>query len=222
MGIQEALQKFGYCTIEDVTKENLKQKYRGIMKSYHPDLRGGNSEFSEYTKSVNEAHDVIKKALDDIEKDREKYRAQVELEKALTRPATTSRSCTISLKELTEIYSGQCIKKVIPDGDSQEVVNVTSKNILKLPLAIRIEVSIYVNGEYDTESFLQPVDNSREYEVVKGYSVDDTTDSVDIGISVESTERFIRRVKGDIVVRLPIGGNGVVVNLRLERRAGNG
>lgn len=222
MGIQEALQKFGYCTIEDVTKENLKQKYRGIMKSYHPDLRGGNSEFSEYTKSVNEAHDIIKKALDDIEKDREKYRAQVELEKTLTRPATTSRSCTISLKELAEIYSGQCIKKVIPDGDSQEVVSVTSKNMLKLPLAVRIEVSIYVNGEYDTESFLQPVDSSREYEVVKGYSVDDTTDSVDIGISVESTERFIREVKGDIVVRLPIGGNGVVVNLRLERRAGNG
>ena len=222
MGIQEALQKFGYCTIEDVTKENLKQKYRGIMKSYHPDLRGGNSEFSEYTKSVNEAHDIIKKALDDIEKDREKYRAQVELEKALTRPATTSRSCTISLKELTEIYSGQCIKKVIPDGDNQEVVSITSKNLLKLPLAVRIEVSIYVDGEYDTESFLQPVDNSREYEVVKGYSVDDTTDPVDIGISVESTERFIRGVKGDIVVRLPIGGNGVVVNLRLERRAGNG
>lgn len=222
MGIQEALQKFGYCTIEDVTKENLKQKYRGIMKSYHPDLRGGNSEFSEYTKSVNEAHDIIKKALDDIEKDREKYRAQVELEKALTRPATTSRSCTISLKELTEIYSGQCIKKVIPDGDSQEVVSITSKNLLKLPLAVRIEVSIYVDGEYDTESFLQPVDSRREYEVVKGYSVDDTTSSVDIGISVESTERFIRGVKGDIVVRLPIGGNGVVVNLRLERRAGNG
>lgn len=222
MGIQEALQKFGYCTIEDVTKENLKQKYRGIMKSYHPDLRGGNSEFSEYTKSVNEAHDIIKKALDDIEKGREKYRAQVELEKALTRPATTSRSCTISLKELTEIYSGQCIKKVIPDGDSQEVVSITSKNLLKLPLAVRIEVSIYVDGEYDTESFLQPVDSSREYEVVKGYSVDDTTSSVDIGISVESTERFIRGVKGDIVVRLPIGGNGVVVNLRLERRAGNG
>lgn len=222
MGIQEALQKFGYCTIEDVTKENLKQKYRGIMKSYHPDLRGGNSEFSEYTKSVNEAHDIIKKALDDIEKDREKYRAQVELEKALTRPATTSRYCTISLKELTEIYSGQCIKKVIPDGDSQEVVSITSKNLLKLPLAVRIEVSIYVDGEYDTESFLQPVDSRREYEVVKGYSVDDTTSSVDIGISVESTERFIRGVKGDIVVRLPIGGNGVVVNLRLERRAGNG
>lgn len=222
MGIQEALQKFGYCTIEDVTKENLKQKYRGIMKSYHPDLRGGNSEFSEYTKSVNEAHDIIKKALDDIEKGREKYRAQVELEKTLTRPATTSRSCTISLKELTEIYSGQCIKKVIPDGDSQEVVSITSKNLLKLPLAVRIEVSIYVDGEYDTESFLQPVDSSREYEVVKGYSVDDTTSSVDIGISVESTERFIRGVKGDIVVRLPIGGNGVVVNLRLERRAGNG
>lgn len=222
MGIQEALQKFGYCTIEDVTKENLKQKYRGIMKSYHPDLRGGNSEFSEYTKSVNEAHDIIKKALDDIEKDREKYRARVELEKALTRPATTSRSCTISLKELTEIYSGQCIKKVIPDGDSQEVVSITSKNLLKLPLAVRIEVSIYVDGEHDTESFLQPVDSSREYEVVKGYSVDNTTSSVDIGISVESTERFIREVKGDIVVRLPIGGNGVVVNLRLERRAGNG
>ena len=222
MGIQEALQKFGYCTIEDVTKENLKQKYRGIMKSYHPDLRGGNSEFSEYTKSVNEAHDIIKKALDDIEKDREKYRAQVELEKALTRPATTSRSCTISLKELTEIYSGQCIKKVIPDGDSQEVVSITSKNLLKLPLAVRIDVSIYVDGEHDTESFLQPVDSKREYEVVKGYSVDDTTSSVDIGISVESTERFIREVKGDIVVRLPIGGNGVVVNLRLERRAGNG
>lgn len=222
MGIQEALQKFGYCTIEDVTKENLKQKYRGIMKSYHPDLRGGNSEFSEYTKSVNEAHDIIKKALDDIEKDREKYRARVELEKALTRPATTSRSCTISLKELTEIYSGQCIKKVIPDGDSQEVVSITSKNLLKLPLAVRIEVSIYVDGEHDTESFLQPVDSSREYEVVKEYSVDNTTSSVDIGISVESTERFIREVKGDIVVRLPIGGNGVVVNLRLERRAGNG
>lgn len=222
MGIQEALQKFGYCTIEDVTKENLKQKYRGIMKSSHPDLRGGNSEFSEYTKSVNEAHDIIKKALDDIEKDREKYRAQVELEKALTRPATTSRSCTISLKELTEIYSGQCIKKVIPDGDRQEVVSITSKNLLKLPLAVRIDVSIYVDGEHDTESFLQPVDSKREYEVVKGYSVDDTTSSVDIGISVESTERFIREVKGDIVVRLPIGGNGVVVNLRLERRAGNG
>lgn len=222
MGIQEALQKFGYCTIEDVTKENLKQKYRGIMKSYHPDLRGGNSEFSEYTKSVNEAHDIIKKALDDIEKDREKYRAQVELEKTLTRSATTSRSCTISLKELTEIYSGQCIKKVIPDGDSQEVASITSKNLLKLPLAVRIEVSIYVDGEYDTESFLQPVDSSREYEVVKGYSVDGTTSSVNIGISVESTERFIREVKGDIVVRLPIGGNGVVVNLRLERRAGNG
>lgn len=50
---------------EEADKEEIKRKYRDLMKKYHPDKTSGNEEYSEKSKDINWAYSIIASYCDE-------------------------------------------------------------------------------------------------------------------------------------------------------------
>lgn len=198
MDLGKALELFGYTSIDSIDQEEFKKRYRNIAKKNHPDA-GGNTEIAS---KINEANDVIKRALKTLEEFKKMMQA--------TRPqAITS---IIPVSALHKLYSGGSI--TLGSGDNK--VELTDRNLWMHNIYVVIEFDItYENITKHIEKYV-PVDLMRKYEV--DCEIDVTTmDTMNIQLQIYSQTRNFDMTYNQINVPIKLE-NDIKVTVKINRK----
>ena len=198
MDLGKALELFGYTSIDSIGQEEFKKRYRNIAKKNHPDA-GGNTEIAS---KINEANDVIKRALKTLEEFKKMMQA--------TRPqAITS---IIPVSALHKLYSGGSI--TLGSGDNK--VELTDRNLWMHNIYVVIEFDItYENITKHIEKYV-PVDLMRKYEV--DCEIDVTTmDTMNIQLQVYEQTRKFDMTYNQINVPIKLE-NDIKVTVKINRK----
>ena len=198
MDLGKALELFGYTSIDSIDQEEFKKRYRNIAKKNHPDA-GGNTEIAS---KINEANDVIKRALKTLEEFKKMMQA--------TRPqAITS---IIPVSALHKLYSGGSI--TLGSGDNK--VELTDRNLWMHNIYVVIEFDItYENITKHIEKYV-PVDLMRKYEV--DCEIDVTTmDTMNIQLQIYSQTRNFDMTYNQINVPIKLE-NDIRVTVKINRK----
>lgn len=174
MNLTEALKILDIQDINDLTKEELKKKYRNILKKCHPDANNGDDTKA---KEVIKANEIVLSALDEIESYKKMMKMMQQHQHCIT--------SVIPLSTLIKIYQGDGIKFNL-DGEELEV---NKSNLLRHNIFVMIDFSIAVKNE-DTKYFnkICKIDFSRNYEIICDIELKELR-AIDIEISVLNEKR---------------------------------
>ena len=197
MDLGKALELFGYDSIDSIDQEEFKKRYRNIAKKNHPDA-GGNTEIAS---KINEANDVIKRALKSLEEFKKIMKA--------TRPqAITS---IIPVDALHKLYTGGSI--VLGSGDNK--VELTERNLWMHNIYVLVEYDItYENVTKHFEKYV-PVDHMRKYEVDCDIEVA-SMDSLDVTLNIYGETRKFNMNYNKINVPIKLN-NDIKFTIKINR-----
>lgn len=197
MDLGKALELFGYSSIDSIEQDEFKKRYRNIAKKHHPDA-GGDTEIAS---KINEANDVIKRALKSLEEFKKLMQA--------TRPqAITS---IIPLDALHKIYNGQSIIL----GSTDNKVELTERNLWMHNIYILIEFDItYENMTKHIEKYVV-INNMRNYEIDCDIEVN-SMEPLNIHVKFYSEERKFNMNYGKISIPIKIE-NDIKFTIKINR-----
>lgn len=197
MDLGQALELFGYSSIDSIEQDELKKRYRNIAKKHHPDAGGS----TEIASKINEANDIIKRALKSLEEFKKLMQA--------TRPqAITS---IIPLNALYKIYAGKSI--TLGSGDNK--VELNERNLWMHNIYILVEFDImYENVTKHIEKYV-PVNNMRNYDIDCDIEVN-TMDSLNIQINFYGEQRRFDMNYAKISVPIKVD-NDIKFTIKINR-----
>lgn len=133
MDITYAINLFGITDISKVTDDEVRKKYRRLMKINHPDVGGS----EEKAKEIIEANTLI---LNTIK----------ELSKHKIESKTTDVTVFINFGSLISIFNGEKITV----GNSENAIVIDRSNINAFRVMVSIDISVIINGiEYKFNRF---------------------------------------------------------------------
>ena len=155
MGIGEALEILKIESLDNLESKTLTKIYRKLMKRHHPDLYTDRpdelKEHEEIAKKINEAYEILNKALE-----KSKMLRQFEQTKSVT-----EIFAIIPFNELISLYGGSIVKLRHKDGEFK----LTSSNIRANRIVLDIGCTIIIDGINYTFSSLKPWVIKDEYEL---------------------------------------------------------
>lgn len=191
MELQYALDIFSIQNINKAPKDDVKKKYRALMKKNHPDIGGDENK----AKEIAEAYKLIANILAKIDE---------------SKKSNTTSLSLINFNELVNIYSG---KEVNSFTDSTTINN---SNLRLKRVMLNTEVSIEINGfEYIYKSII-PRNDSDVYNMVCGIKAN-TFD--DIPITIKAYNKKIENIlsKNNLCIVLSFDYN-VKLKISIERQ----
>ena len=155
MGIGEALEILKIESLDNLESKTLTKIYRKLMKRHHPDLYTDRpdelKEHEEIAKKINEAYEILNKALE-----KSKMLRQFEQTKSVT-----EIFAIIPFNELISLYGGSIVTLRHKDGEFK----LTSSNIRANRIVLDIGCTIIIDGINYTFSSLKPWVIKDEYEL---------------------------------------------------------
>ena len=155
MGIGEALEILKIESLDNLESKTLTKIYRKLMKRHHPDLYTDRpdelKEHEEIAKKINEAYEILNKALE-----KSKILRQFEQTKSVT-----EIFAIIPFNELISLYGGSIVTLGHKDGEFK----LTSSNIRANRIVLDIGCTIIIDGINYTFSSLKPWVIKDEYEL---------------------------------------------------------
>ena len=201
MNISHAIKIFGIKGLNKINEDDIKKKYRRLMQINHPDVGGS----EEKAKEVNEAHDILKKALKNI--------------KIYERPDEKDlRRYIIPLSELVEIYLGKELK--FDNGEDGENI-LDRKRLRTANVILVIEISVEHRGEtYNFDTFTVP--NLRD-EYTIDCKIFDTNIYEDSEVKIKAYDKEIETSMNGPRLDIALSFRGMArLTVRVERVERNG
>lgn len=200
MSMEEALQWFGFETLEEASQEEVTKRFRGLMRKHHPDLCYSDDEQrkknEEASKQINSAHELLVKLLTEIET----------LQRINERANRVEVFALIPFEKLFSLYNGEVITLRSKDKNKGDFT-LTKGNIKANRIMLCIEVGIMVNGVRTTFSKIVPYIYTDEYTVNCDIPVRD--DSV-IEVRVEAYGKVVNVALKNDTTRLKLRYNNKI------------
>lgn len=196
MDISYALGVFNITDISKVSDEDVRKKYRKLMKVNHPDVGGS----EEKAKEIIEANNTILNALKELK------RHQIENK-------STDATIFINLGSLINIFNGESITV----GNSDNSITVNRSNINAFKVMINIDISIMFNGiEYKFSKF-ELRNHSDNYSIVCKYLAYTFDEVVNARIMAYGKDITINIKDANLNMNLTFD-NGIRLKVMLERQ----
>ena len=196
MDISCALAIFGIADISKASDEDIRKKYRKLMKVNHPDVGGS----EEKAKEIIEANNIILNALKELKK------RQIETK-------STDVTIFVGLNSLVNIFNGESITV----GNSDNSIKVDRSNINAFKVMINIDISIIFNGiEYKFSKF-ELRNHSDNYSIVCKYAAYTFDEVVNARIMAYGKNITINIKDSNLNMNLTFD-NGIRLKVMLERQ----
>lgn len=196
MDISCALAIFGIADISKASDEDIRKKYRKLMKVNHPDVGGS----EEKAKEIIEANNIILNALKELKKH------QIETK-------STDVTIFVGLNSLVNIFNGESITV----GNSDNSIKVDRSNINAFKVMVNIDISIIFNGiEYKFSKF-ELRNHSDNYSIVCKYPAYTFDEVVNARIMAYGKNITINIKDSNLNMNLTFD-NGIRLKVMLERQ----
>lgn len=200
MNLSEALALLNIEDIHNLSKEELKKKYRNILKKCHPDANNGDDTKA---KEVIKANEIILAALQEIES----YKAMMKMMQLQSQYITS----VLPLHTLISLYNGEKISL----GSGEDKVELNGSNIMKHNIFVMFDFNIAVKNKATTHyNKIIKVEMMRNYEIVCDLEVDNLED-IDVEVDVLGVKRAFTMSAHSIIIPFKLDGD---VRLKLTIR----
>lgn len=198
MSIKESLEILNITDISEETEFTLKKKYKELMKKYHPDVCGDDTQ----AKKIGIAYENIKGILNNL-----KVFKKLEQD-------NQAINVVIPISKLLDIYSGDSI--TVHDRDKQEY-SINNKNIRKYNALLIIDLSVQNNGITYTENFIKPWNLADTYEVSINIPVEKLTNKEEFRINLVNKECNVAFASQSAKIKITLAYN-VTINVVINKK----
>lgn len=195
MNIETAAKLLNIQDISNIDKDKLKETYRKMMKTHHPDNNGNEN----YASSITRAYSVVREFNNKLE--------------AVRNSSSNHKTIYIlTLSELKELLDGN---EIIKDKSGKEVI-LSRESINKDNIILVIDVFIMVNGSKLDYTIMRKVDQLSRYSIECNIPVDRLEDTLDIVVGIGDKMIPTEMKLTTKTVKVSVGGN-IDIDIKIKK-----